>query len=94
MHGVSFKILTYAGGSKPSQLNGWKDTIYVPPSKTVRLLVRFGDYPDPNTPYMFHCHILQHEDRGMMGQYVLADAGQRPTTRTHSRAARSEHSHE
>lgn len=94
VHGVSFKALTYAGESPPPQLGGWKDTVYVPPGETVRLLVRFGDYPDPKTPYMFHCHILQHEDRGMMGQYVVADAEQRPTTPTHSRAARSEHSHE
>jgi FtsP/CotA-like multicopper oxidase with cupredoxin domain len=24
-------------------------------------------------PYMFHCHILQHEDRGMMGQFVVVE---------------------
>lgn len=27
---------------------------------------RFSDFTDPATPYMFHCHLLQHEDRGMM----------------------------
>jgi len=45
----------------------------VPPGATVRLLVRFGDYPDADTPYMLHCHILEHEDRGMMAQFVLVD---------------------
>jgi FtsP/CotA-like multicopper oxidase with cupredoxin domain len=29
-------------------------------------------------PYMFHCHILQHEDRGMMGQFVVVGRGETP----------------
>jgi FtsP/CotA-like multicopper oxidase with cupredoxin domain len=49
----------------------WKDTVYIPPGSTVRLIMRFIDYTDPNFPYMFHCHLLQHEDRGMMGQFVV-----------------------
>ena len=72
-HGVSFRLLEYDGHSPPPALAGWKDTIYAPPGKRLRLLVPFGDYPDPNTPYMFHCHVLEHEDRGMMGQYVLTE---------------------
>jgi suppressor of ftsI len=43
------------------------------PAGDRRLLVHFGDYADADTPYMFHCHILQHEDRGMMGQFVVVD---------------------
>jgi FtsP/CotA-like multicopper oxidase with cupredoxin domain len=73
VHGVSFAVVDYAGEEPPAHLSGLKDTVYVPPDKTVTLLVRFPDYPDPDSPYMFHCHILQHEDRGMMGQFVLAD---------------------
>jgi FtsP/CotA-like multicopper oxidase with cupredoxin domain len=76
VHGVSFAVLDYAGEEPPAHLTGLKDTVYVPPDKTVTLLVRFPDYPDPNSPYMFHCHMLQHEDRGMMGQFVLAEPGQ------------------
>jgi FtsP/CotA-like multicopper oxidase with cupredoxin domain len=37
----------------------------------VRLVIRFTDYTDAHMPYMFHCHLLQHEDRGMMGQFVV-----------------------
>jgi FtsP/CotA-like multicopper oxidase with cupredoxin domain len=70
-HGVSFRLLDYDGSEPPPALTGSKDTIYAPPKKTLRLLVRFGDYADPHTPYMFHCHLLEHEDRGMMGQYVV-----------------------
>ena len=70
-HGVSFRILEHAGGPPPRHLRGLKDTVDVPPGKSVRLVVRFGTNMDPRLPYMFHCHILQHEDRGMMGQFLV-----------------------
>lgn len=53
-------------------VDGWHDTIPVPPLETVDLYVQIGRYPDPSTPYMYHCHMLFHEDQGMMGQYVVA----------------------
>jgi FtsP/CotA-like multicopper oxidase with cupredoxin domain len=77
-HGVSFRVLEYAEGPPPPSLSGLKDTVYVPPGTSVRLVVRFGDYTDPDLPYMFHCHILQHEDRGMMGQFVAVEPRQSP----------------
>jgi hypothetical protein len=40
--------------------------------------VRAPAYRDRDAPYMFHCHILEHEDRGMMGQFVVLDPGQQP----------------
>jgi FtsP/CotA-like multicopper oxidase with cupredoxin domain len=73
-HGVSFSVMRYAGERPPPHLQGPKDTVYVPPGTTVRVLIRFGADADPDTPYMFHCHILQHEDRGMMGQFVVVDS--------------------
>jgi FtsP/CotA-like multicopper oxidase with cupredoxin domain len=76
IHGVSFRVIDYAGGPPPPQIAGWKDTVYVPPFQTVRLLVPFGRYADPHHPYMYHCHILQHEDAGMMGQFVVINPGQ------------------
>jgi blue copper oxidase len=45
----------------------------MPPERTVRLALRFSDYTDPDVPYMYHCHLLHHEDRGMMGQFVVVD---------------------
>ncbi len=76
IHGVSFRVIDYAGGAPPPQIAGWKDTVYVPPFQTVRLLVPFGKYTDPHHPYMYHCHIMQHEDDGMMGQFVVIQPGQ------------------
>jgi FtsP/CotA-like multicopper oxidase with cupredoxin domain len=52
--------------------------VYLPPRVPVRLIMRFPDYPDPDSPYMFHCHLIFHEDQGMMGQFVVAEAGQQP----------------
>ena len=43
------------------------------PFETVRLIKRFHDYADSESPYMFHCH-LEHEDIGMMGQFVVEEA--------------------
>ena len=72
-HGVHFRVVDYAGHAPPAALAGWKDTVYVPPNESVRFLVRLPEYSDRETPYMFHCHVLQHEDRGMMGQLVVAE---------------------
>jgi bilirubin oxidase len=36
--------------------------------------MQFKDYSDANLPYMFHCHILEHEDAGMMGQFAVVDS--------------------
>jgi blue copper oxidase len=76
-HGVSFRVLDYAGERPPAPLRGLKDTVYVPPGDWVRLLIRLPAYADRGRPYMFHCHILEHEDRGMMGQFAVTDAGPR-----------------
>jgi hypothetical protein len=36
--------------------------------------------PDAEHPYMFHCHLLRHEDQGMMGQFVVVDPAAAPGT--------------
>ncbi len=49
---------------------GWKDTVLVYPGETVRLVGRFD--PTVNQgKYMYHCHILEHEDNGMMGVFEV-----------------------
>ena len=48
----------------PVDYLSWKDTVNVPKHETVRLAVRFEDHAGK---WMFHCHILDHEDAGMMG---------------------------
>jgi suppressor of ftsI len=80
IHDVRFRVLDYAGEDPPKHLRGLKDTVYIPPNETVRLLTEFNDYSDPRLPYMFHCHVLQHEDRGMMGQFAVLEPGQEAQT--------------
>jgi bilirubin oxidase len=70
IHGVQFQELDRNGRTTAVQ-PGWKDTVSLAPFETVRVVVRFADYGDEHVPYMFHCHILDHEDQGMMGQFVV-----------------------
>ncbi len=70
VHGVHFKVVTEAGGSNPRPENrGWKDIVLV--SGETEILVRFDHLAPRETPYMYHCHILEHEDAGMMGQFTV-----------------------
>ncbi|SFV77037.1 Multicopper oxidase [hydrothermal vent metagenome] len=39
--------------------------------KSLKFVVKMVDYVDNDNPYMFHCHILEHEDAGMMGQFIV-----------------------
>jgi FtsP/CotA-like multicopper oxidase with cupredoxin domain len=77
-HDVRFRILDIDGRPPPPHLAGWKDTVPVLPGTTVRIILHFSDYTDPANPYMLHCHVLLHEDRGMMGQFVVVEPGQAP----------------
>lgn len=71
IHNVQFRILD-RNGRKPSPAeSGLKDTVVVSPGERVRLLLRFEEHTNPDLPYMYHCHILEHEDAGMMGQFVV-----------------------
>lgn len=78
---VQFQVLSVDGKKPAPVLSGWKDTVFMPPGRTVRLAMRFTDYTDPNSPYMFHCHLLPHEDHGMMGQFVVVRPGSRRSLR-------------
>ena len=73
IHGVQFQILD-RGGKPPAEYElGWKDTVLVSNAEIVHLIMRFPEFSDPHTPYMYHCHILEHEDMGMMGQFIVID---------------------
>lgn len=76
IHNARFLVRSIDGAPPPPELRGWKDTVYAPPSRTVVVDVEYGDYTDPHLPYMFHCHLLKHEDSGMMGQFVIVNPGE------------------
>lgn len=75
VHDVQFRVLTIDGQAPPPELAGPKDTVYLEPRRTYRLLMRFEDYTDDVLPYMYHCHMLLHEDEGMMGQLLVVEPG-------------------
>ena len=62
LHGFQFQILDRDGVPEPYR--SWKDVVNVRKHQIVRIVVRFDDFPGK---WMFHCHILDHEDHGMMG---------------------------
>ncbi|SCC94091.1 Multicopper oxidase type 3 (fragment) [Thiomonas sp. X19] len=71
-HGTSFQLLARNGAAPPEHERGWKDTVLARHAETVRLIARFGQPAGPSHPFMYHCHILEHEDNGMMGQFSVA----------------------
>lgn len=66
IHGYPFQVLS-VGGMPPPVLE-WRDNVNVPASQTLKLAVSFADRPGT---WMFHCHILDHADMGMMGLLVV-----------------------
>jgi FtsP/CotA-like multicopper oxidase with cupredoxin domain len=67
LHGFFFQVLDEKGRQvHPLE---WKDTVNVPFEQTVRLVVRYDDRPGS---WMFHCHVLDHADGGLMG---MVDVG-------------------
>jgi FtsP/CotA-like multicopper oxidase with cupredoxin domain len=67
LHGFFFQVLDDSGA--PREPVEWKDTVNVPVDKHVKLAVRYDDRPGM---WMFHCHILDHADAGMLGMLMLA----------------------
>jgi FtsP/CotA-like multicopper oxidase with cupredoxin domain len=62
LHGFQFQVLDRDG--VPEKDRRWKDTVNVPKHSALRFVVRFDRFAGK---WMFHCHILDHEDHGMMG---------------------------
>jgi FtsP/CotA-like multicopper oxidase with cupredoxin domain len=78
-HAEAWQILDINGRAPSAYDAGWKDVWLVPGMSTVRIIGRFPDYsccPDPAMnmeSYMLHCHILEHDDHGMMTQFKVID---------------------
>ncbi|MGM0396729.1 MAG: multicopper oxidase family protein [Bacillota bacterium] len=66
-HGTQFQILDRDGNPPPANETGRKDSFLVFPGETVRVIATFRK---PGV-FMYHCHILEHEDAGMMGQFLV-----------------------
>jgi FtsP/CotA-like multicopper oxidase with cupredoxin domain len=78
VHNVQFQVVqrTPSAFSSYSTVNqgfvdsGWKDTVLVWPGERVKVAMQFDSYAGM---YMYHCHILEHEDMTMMRNYMIMD---------------------
>jgi len=76
LHNVQFQVVqrTSPATSAYGTVNqgfvdsGWKDTVAVWPGERVKIAMRFMPYTGM---YMYHCHILEHEDMGMMRNFMI-----------------------
>ena len=72
-HAIQYQILDRDGVPATGVDLGWKDTFLVKPNETIRIIGRFE--PINQGDYMYHCHILEHEDAGMMGYFRVGKSG-------------------
>jgi blue copper oxidase len=71
-HAIQWQILDRNGVPAAGTDLGWKDTVLVQPNENVRFIGRFD--PEVNVgKYMYHCHILEHEEAGMMGIFEVQE---------------------
>lgn len=73
VHGTHFEVLERNGSAAnvAAYEKGYKDTVLLNPYDTVKVILKMTHPTDTAFPYMFHCHILEHEDGGMMGQFIV-----------------------
>ena len=81
IHNVQFQVVNRTPPSDMSTYNtinqglidsGWKDTVLVWPGEQVEVAMMFMPYAGM---YMYHCHILEHEDMTMMRNYMIMEDG-------------------
>jgi spore coat protein A len=67
------KIMRYTGAAIPPEANesGWKDTVRADPGMVTRIIAKFEGYTGR---YVWHCHILEHEDNEMMRPFNVIAA--------------------
>jgi FtsP/CotA-like multicopper oxidase with cupredoxin domain len=71
LHDVPFQVISINGTAVTGVDLGWKDTVEVIGGGTVIIAMEFTDYTDDTYMYMLHCHIVQHEDEGMMAGLMV-----------------------
>ncbi len=66
LHGFRFQVVQGAG-VEPAR-RAWRDTIDVPANATIKIRLKLEEHPGR---WMFHCHILEHAELGMMGELAV-----------------------
>ncbi|MEJ2219247.1 MAG: multicopper oxidase family protein [Desulfobacterales bacterium] len=69
LHGKSFQVIERSGALHSGYVDeGWKDTVLLMPGERAKIIANFSDYPGM---FLYHCHILEHGDMGMMRNYLV-----------------------
>lgn len=71
VHGTRFRILKENGQAVEPHRQGWKDIVKVE-GDVSEVLVEFKHPATNQHPYMAHCHLLEHEDTGMMMGFTVS----------------------
>jgi FtsP/CotA-like multicopper oxidase with cupredoxin domain len=77
LHVDDFQVISVNG--RPYHARSLQDTVSLPVGGTVRIRMRFRHYVGV---FVYHCHILAHEDGGMMGIVEVTRSGRGPSQRT------------
>lgn len=67
LHGFFFQVLSRNDVAEASARRVWKDTINIPAKSSIKAIARF----DEPGRWMYHCHILEHAEGGMMGEVSI-----------------------
>ncbi len=68
LHLVQFQIISTNGAMPPPEATGWKDTVTVRARENAQIMLKWEGYPGV---FVFHCHVIGHEDNAMMAQYEI-----------------------
>ncbi len=79
IHDVQFQIVSRSSGKVAEYERGWKDTVYIPRSESVSFIAKFDDFESDMDSYMYHCHMSNHEDGGLMGEFIVSKNPNSPT---------------
>jgi len=74
IHDVQFALVSRSTGPVGEHENGWKDTLYIFKDESVQFVAKFDDFASTDHPFMYHCHMANHEDGGLMGQFLVVPA--------------------
>jgi FtsP/CotA-like multicopper oxidase with cupredoxin domain len=74
LHDVAFQVIAVNGEAPTGVDLGWKDTVEVIGTAVVKIAMEFTDYADSEYMYMLHCHLVQHEDEGMMAALMVTES--------------------
>jgi FtsP/CotA-like multicopper oxidase with cupredoxin domain/plastocyanin len=85
LHEELWQTISRDGHKPPAWEQGLEDTWKLDPGETVKVAAKFTDYTGF---FMLHCHMLDHEDHGLMGQFDVVRTSRKATTGAAARVAR------